>query len=424
MKKFLAVVLCLAMVLSLGISAFADDPVPLKFMFWGGFPVEGMTFQSLLNETDPSYSDKVNVETIVGGADDAEMLAKLRLEIAAGNAPDIVQMNASSVPEFASEGLLADLSDAFAPYKDNIPEAVWNLTLYDGKNVGVPFQINSRIWLYNKEMFDAAGINADEIRTTDEFIEAGKKLQSVYPDSYIATLGSSLQWYNLEDILSGNGARFFDEDGNYCVDTDPGVRAAFEDLKKIVDSGVVARINEWTPDWEQGFNNRVIASTLIGSWMTHFLNTYLDDSHLGKWGFAQYPAFAGAENGSEGGGAVYCVLETSKNKDVAIDTLVSSMLSEEGQMVYYRGLSDVPYLTSLADDEELNKPDPFWGDYMPGMLESIARLDTFDYSVYYNAEMSIVLQYLGECLNGEKTIDEALAAAQADLVSQIGNAFD
>ena len=102
MKKFLAVVLCLAMVLSLGITAFADEPTQLKFMMWGGFPGD-LTFQSLLNEADPSFAETVNVETVIGGADDAEMLAKLRLEIAAGNGPDIVQMNASSMPEFATE---------------------------------------------------------------------------------------------------------------------------------------------------------------------------------------------------------------------------------------------------------------------------------------------------------------------------------
>lgn len=424
MKKVLAIVLCIAMMLALGVTAFAAEPTNLKFMMWGGFPAEGMDFQSLLYDTDPAFADKVTVETIIGGANGGEMLSKLRLEIAAGNAPDIVQMNASMVPEFAAEGLLADLTDAMAPYKDDIMEGAWNLSMYEGKNVGVPFQVNSKIMLYNKEMFDAAGIDVNAINNEDDFIEAGKKLQAVYPDSFITTLGTALQGYNLGTIISGNGGRFFDENGDYIVDTDEGVRAAFEMMKKVVDSGVVARINEWTPDWEQAFNDGTLAACLTGAWMTHFLNTYLDETHEGKWALAQFPVLAGSDGGSEDGGAVYVVMNDSKNKDLAIETLVNSMLSKEGQMVYFRALADTPYLKSLSDNEELNAPDPYWGEYMPEMLKSIERIKVFDFSPYYSTEIGIVIEYLDKCLNGELTVDEALAGAQDDLVSQIGNAFD
>ena len=422
MKRILAVVLCLVMVFSLGISAFAEEPVQLRFMMWGGYP-NGADFQSILLEAAPELEGKVEVETDIAGAQGGEMLSKLRLEIAAGNCPDIVQLNASMVPEFAAEGLLADLSEIFEAHKDNIMEGAWNVSLYDGKNVGVPFQLNSRIWMYRKDLFDAAGIDANAIKTTEDFIEAGKKLHEMFPDTYITNLGTACQGYNLGLIFSGNGASFTDEDGNYIVNTNEGVRAAFEAYGKIVESGVVNRINEWTPDWEQGFNNGTIASCLTGSWMTHFLNNYIDESHQGKWAIAQFPALGGAETGSEDGGAVYVVMNDSKNKEAAIEVIEKLMLTDNGQMTMFREMNDIPWFKSLADNEELNAPDIYWGDYMPEMLKSVEKISVFNFSPAYSAEIGIVLEYFDKYVNGELTLDEALDGAQNDLDSQIGNPY-
>lgn len=81
-------------------------------------------------------------------------------------------------------------------------------------------------------MFDEAGIDPDKIKTTDDFIEAGKKLQAKFPNSYIWNIGSTIDHYNLGMVLSGNGARLINENNEYIVSQDPGVRKAFEDFKK------------------------------------------------------------------------------------------------------------------------------------------------------------------------------------------------
>lgn len=423
MKKILALFLCIILIFSMCIPAFAEEPVQLRFMMWGGFSKEGQDFQSILMAAAPELEGKVEVETDIAGAHGGEMLSKLRLEIAAGNCPDIVQMNVSMVPEFAAEGLLVDLSELFEDHEDEILEGAWKASLYDGKNVAVPWQLNTRIWMYRKDLFDAAGIDANAVKTTEDFIEAGKKLHEMFPETYITNLGTACQGYNLGLIFSGNGAAFTDEDGNYIVNTNEGVRAAFEAYGKIVESGVVNRINEWTPDWEQGFNNGTIASCLTGSWMTHFLNTYIDDSHQGKWAIAQFPAIGGAETGSEDGGAVYVVLKDSKNKEAAIEVLEKLLFTENGQMTMFRELNVVPWFKSLSNNEELNTPDIYWGDYMPELMKSVEKLSVFDFSPAYTAEINIVLEYFNKYVNGELTLDEALDGAQDDLVSQIGNPY-
>lgn len=57
----------------------------------------------------------------------------------------------------------------------------------------------------------------------------------------------------------------------------------------------------------------------------------------------------------------------------------------------------------------------------------IAAMDKyaiFDYSPNSTAEQNIVKEYFTKAITGEMTIDDALAAAENDLKTLIGNAFN
>ena len=68
---------------------------------------------------------------------------------------------------------------------------------YDGRMIALPSGVNGGIWLANTALLGEAGINMEDIKTWDDFIEAGKKLHE-YNSSYylfnidIDTLGKEL----------------------------------------------------------------------------------------------------------------------------------------------------------------------------------------------------------------------------------------
>jgi len=51
-------------------------------------------------------------------------------------------------------------------------------------------------------------------------------------------------------------------------------------------------------------------------------------------------------------------------------------------------------------------------------------LMVFDYSPKAAAEIDIVMEYFIKAIYGEMSIDDALNAAQDDLILMLGNAFD
>ncbi|NIV35333.1 MAG: extracellular solute-binding protein, partial [Anaerolineae bacterium] len=76
--------------------------------------------------------------------------------------------------QLADAGLLVELTDQMAPYVDDLSPAVLEGVSWNGKVWAVPWMPNTAMVWYNKEVFDMAGINADDIETWDDFMEAGK----------------------------------------------------------------------------------------------------------------------------------------------------------------------------------------------------------------------------------------------------------
>jgi len=87
---------------------------------------------------------------------------KLQTDIAAGNAPDVFELNYENFVTFASRDTLLDISDYLAA-SDNIGSntfypAALNAFAYQGAQLGLPITFSTVMLYYNKDLFDAAGV--------------------------------------------------------------------------------------------------------------------------------------------------------------------------------------------------------------------------------------------------------------------------
>ena len=103
------------------------------------------------NQANPDICVKM---TIVPGTE--TNIAKLLTSIRGGAAPDVYLADRFTVPQRASEGVLAELPEAGA-LKDQYLEFAWNETQYQGKTFALPFDTDARALFYNKDMIEAAG---------------------------------------------------------------------------------------------------------------------------------------------------------------------------------------------------------------------------------------------------------------------------
>ena len=95
---------------------------------------------------------------------------------------DIVTVGAYEVPQWGALGWLKDLTPALEADEDydvdDLLEPVREAISVDGKQYAVPFYGESSILMYNKEMFDAAGLTMPNEPTWQEVAEFARTLDS------------------------------------------------------------------------------------------------------------------------------------------------------------------------------------------------------------------------------------------------------
>lgn len=227
----------------------------------------GKGWAEYLEAFNEEYPDiKVNVEGITDYAEDS----LLRLQ--GGDWGDIMM-----IPEVDK----SDLSTYFLSYGDldSVSEQLKYPTrwLYDGQVYGVPCTAVGRGIVYNKKVFEAAGIT-ETPKTTEDFLEALKAIKEktdaipLYTN-YAAgwTMGA---WDDYIGITATADATYKNQVLAHTADpfADPGDGTHAYNVYKVLFDAVEGGLTEedyTTTDWEGSkgmLNNGEIGCMVLGSW--------------------------------------------------------------------------------------------------------------------------------------------------------------
>ena len=405
-------------------SASPDGKRTVRIMVWGS--TEGRyNYQRLFDQMFPDFVERIQIEWLLGGTGDDTVAERVRLALAANESiTDVVQLNYTQVPEFASLGALHSLDSIVAPVRNEMVTAFRLMTEFEGQTVAIANSFKAKIWFYRKDIFDRAGINVEEVRTLDDFINAGRRIQQIDPKYMMWTLGPANPPYQYMMVLSGTDTVFADRNGNWQLTTDPNFRRLLEAFRRLVESGVVANIPEWTPDWERAFADEILISYPNATWLASdlFLHRYAPEQR-GLWHATQWPSFIGEEGGSEAGGDVFVIPIIAREVEAAKEVLHMLSLDPEGWFLGMAlGRAPVPVLQSWANDPRTREPHNFiGGDYAAEVLRSLNNFRLFGWDPAAALTLSIINPYFDAAINGLMSIDDALRTAQAALESQVGN---
>jgi ABC-type sugar transport system, periplasmic component len=151
---------------------FPTGPVTIRMATWSLATTP--EFQTLKEGFEALYPN-VTVELVEYDA--AEYDTQMIADLTAGTAPDIyVQKNLKNFYTYQSGGQLLDVSDVAA----KLPAGT-NASMYevDGKVYAVPYRQDSWVLFYNKDLFDAAGVEyPDGTWTWDDYAEAAKTISA------------------------------------------------------------------------------------------------------------------------------------------------------------------------------------------------------------------------------------------------------
>ena len=364
---------CLTAGLATGLTACGSDStdgtVNLTFQIWDVFQRDGM--QAMCDAYTAEHPN-VHIEVQVTSWD--EYWTKLEAGAISNQMPDIFWMHTNEILKYADYGKLADCSDIVeTEHFSDISLA--NASGSDGVLYGVPKDKDTVGLVYNKEMFDAAGVAyPDETWTWDDLVSASEAIYEATGNyAYMAYADDQLGYWN---FVYQAGGSILTEDKKHANFTDPGTKMGMEFY-------IGLQQNDWCPDQNYfaetapgtAFFSEKGAMFFEGDWnILPELQNYPD--MVGKWGVAVLPMcpnpVSGDGRATISNGLSYATSATNKHMDIVKDVL-KFFGSEEGQRIQGESGAAIPAYEGLEDT---------WVScFEEYPIDVTPFIDMFDYSI-------------------------------------------
>src|SRR5258706_157246 len=327
--------------------------------------------------------------------------------------------------EFIKAGYLLDVTDRVTPeMKSGMFPASWNGVTRNGKIYGMPWLMDVKYFMYNKDMLQQAGFT-DPPKTWEELVEQAKVIKS----KGIAENPIIWSWNQKEGVvcdfavlLFGNGGAFVDASGKPAFNDDKGVQILTW-MKQTIDDGLS------NPASISSDENAVEANFLAGksAFAVNWLFQYSDSNDastsqiVGKAAIAPMPVFAaGADPGVKGssvdGSSSFAVMATTPYPDQTWKFL-TYLASNEVQTKYSAEMLPIWQADFQGDAlAKLEAATPSNPVTVPAFMGQFPYANERPTVPYYNEASAALQLAIQEALTGAKSPKDALDAAAAKWV--------
>lgn len=269
----------------------------------------------------------------------AELVQKYATAAAGGSAPDALSLDLIYTPAFAEAGQLRDLTD-FAqslPYYDSLSKAHLSVGTVDDRIYGMPFSGDASVLLWNKNLFEQAGLDPEKAPASWAEIAADAEAVGALGDDtygfYFSGNCGGCNIFTFAPFFWASGGDLFADNGRTATLASEEVVDAVELYRGMVQKGLVppgAQTDNGT-NFFSAFANGNIGIAPSGSFAIGALNNQFPDLDYGVTFLpgkeaGQYSSFAGGDN-------FVISASTDESKIPAILAFLEYAYSLEGQTI-------------------------------------------------------------------------------------------
>lgn len=300
---------------------------------------------------------------------------------------------------------------------DDFVPAGWNLYAWQGKQYGIPLDLDFNLLFYRKDVYDQAmdSLGITELpNTTEDFIGLAEEVvnQSGKP-AFIIYQGDYYAWY--QSFLAPYGGNLMNDEGTEYIYNSPQAVETLELYSDLANEYKVAKLWDWDTDGDPmvALSSGEVMGVMHGSWFATEIASGAPDMS-GQWAITTVPfGEAGRSFHSATGGASLSIPTGATEPDLAWEFIKYSM-TPENQAEYFRIVAGVPSLKTCWDDPAFDEINPYFGiplgrsvaDWslgaMPMQLPSIEVSDLIGEAIY---------QATTGAATAQEALDEAVAMA-------------
>ena len=325
---------------------------------WVFVPAHAEFYSTMAEEWNKQHADQP-INITITSYPYGDMHNKLTLANQSGQgAPDLCDIEIGQFPNYLQgEVPFIELNQYIDEYRDDIVPARIDTYSKDGRNYGVPTHVGATVMYYNTKILEEYGIDYKEIKTWDDFTEAGKKLKEASNGEVcmtsVDTGGTDWLWVGMSEY----GEDYTNEDGSPNINI-PSVEKMITMQQGWLNDGIAMVSPGGQVDLEEGYANissgKIVAFPKALWFMSRFIN-YIPEME-GQWAIAPCPVFEEGQPRSVGiGGTGTVVSNQSENAELAAKFLTWAKLSYEGSVKIWEVLGFDTCNTSLWTDPAITE---------------------------------------------------------------------
>ena len=241
MKKKNVIALTAALLISLPTAMHVSaEEIEIQFwdMAWSG-PEYIETAKSIVDQ----YNEMTDGVTVVYQSTPwTNWYQTFSTAIASGTAPDISTGAGYQAFQFSQIGAILPIDDVIEDMEADgtladFPDFAVDPLKYEGKQVAFPWNQDVRVFWYNKEILDAAGIEVP--KTWDEFREAAKAATNGDVYGFVTGGAGNYGKQFLITMMINNGGGIFDENRGVAVSSNERNLEAFQFISDLAKDGSI-----------------------------------------------------------------------------------------------------------------------------------------------------------------------------------------
>lgn len=343
-KTYLITLVVLAALVISGASAtLARQQVEITLMGWSSSTEENDALMAQVDAfmaTNPDIAVNVN---LVPSYDET-----IQAAFASGDSPNVFYVDSSKLPDWADAGVLASGEGMIENLDDHYTSLLEAFT-YDGTLYCPPKDSSIMALQYNKDMFDAAGLDYPEASWTwDDLRAAAEALTGETADgAKVLGLVTPPNFERWLPFLYQAGGSVLNEDWTEVTFDSDEAREALEFYVGMVTDGIAGPPSMVDAGWGgEAFGQGRVAMAMEGNWVIAYLRDQFPDL---DWGTAVLPMHPDGGRASMVFTVCYGV---ASDNDYAEQSwkLVNFLTGPEGsQMVAEEGFGVIPPAMSAAE---------------------------------------------------------------------------
>jgi len=283
----------------------------------------------------------------------SDVLTKTKTAVAAGIAPDVVQLGYSKLAE-AMETLpiqsIEDIAgDEWDDHVEGINQALVETGTSDDTVKALPYTVSIPTVFYNADLFRAAGLDPETPPDSiEEISEAAAAITATGAyGAYFGIVDTAKSDYVTQSVINSAGGAIVDADGEVTLDS-PEAIAGLQAVQDLTTEGIQPAVS--VDDAVAAFSSGTLGMLVMTTAVMGSIETAAEGNFELRTG--AFPSFGDGEARPTHSGASLVILSDDEAKQKASWELVKFLTGKEGYTMVTELIGYLPLRADLATDPE------------------------------------------------------------------------